>query len=659
MSFEHYRLSRIFARVEEDVSMSSPSVQPVIFKERRGSMTPSTKTLSRGVKAMKGLTRRKSTTKRKDLLFESTDSTEILLADLMYKKRSGFTGVATGFAASIFHHENPKEKIHGGRLWILRYFVLYKSGKLSYFETTDEQVSELEKLASDDSFQSLVSTTGMVERGCINLLRNGAQLRMTSTGDADREEPYSGTIETTTSFRDIQKPNSPANTDPSPSPFQFDISSGSSMNPKDWQSWTLCATNVSMFYQWTNAVRDAMYAPLKTHASFEDESESDDEEVEVIDNHHLSVQFGLFKTSFTYRRKIGELTALLCLSQAGFLALNQPENTLYFMVQLAASLLIMFNIYSHMESSEQLINAVLPLFKRKSTARKPKPKQMKSVGGDSNVELNAGESLPYMAKPDGAENCWTISDDSHLMMRIGPDYKKNKAKGPTKTALFRTIGVDMFESDKKLMNVAGKFVLPFDKAVSSETIKDLGLPRILIVNFQLPRPSALAYSSADGPGFNLPMYYTPSDYLVQACRDKLAGKPVEAAVNLLLKWFTESPLDQTWKERLKLIAFILNPDSCGMPGWTQKFNGKPVMIRKSGVITKTNDVFEIDIDIRLWGIMSRQGVSALIPGPLKKMDFIVSFVIQGDENDELPERAMVATQFCFLDATRAVSLETI
>ncbi len=273
------------------------------------------------------------------------------------------------------------------------------------------------------------------------------------------------------------------------------------------------------------------------------------------------------------------------------------------------------------------------------------------------AERAGGLTVPYRplerAKAEG--HCWTDCDDSVLSMRVGPDYRKNGLKAATKPALFKTVGIDLFESEKKLNGVAHAVKAPLDKCVDGALLPE-PWPRLLVFNFQLPSPNGMGLSSADGPGYNFACYYTPSEALLEQIRAAEQGKPVEPAVALLRRWFAEAGTSAAVKERLKLVGFILNPDDCGMPGWTQRYNGKPVMIKKSASIgyDAARRIVEYDIDLRVWGMMTRQGIRALLPAALAKMEFIVSLVIQGEENDELPERALTATQLYYLQTDKAV-----
>lgn len=60
----------------------------------------------------------------------------------------------------------------------------------------------------------------------------------------------------------------------------------------------------------------------------------------------------------------------------------------------------------------------------------------------------------------------------------------------------------------------------------------------------------------------------------------------------------------------------------------------------------------MDIDLRQWNILCRQGVNSFLP-ILKNLDFVLSLVIQGDTNDELPEQILGAARINFLDITKA------
>jgi len=694
----------------------------------------------------------------------------ITMSGYMFKRRSGMTGLA----ASLFHQSDGRtEKRFGGRLWILRRFVL-RNGTISYYEvdsSTMDQIHGTSELYTvkiyhgdepipDDELPSASS-----ERGSIDLTRFGVQIRM-SYGHSShmtqilngvpKDDPQSpnasssenseslGQEQITTAMEKeklkknghgrshtmlSQSPLDPAtskdkDTDTrSPSPYQVEILYNNMLSPKEWQSWTLCATNKRSFFKWASAITSVIY----TSRGFQDDEESDEEledvefyeryksesadpmdpfiqkdsedfeeidgvervtrarlstslpSEEVTEDKNLVRVIDLFDLLKFYRL---ELAVALCFTNISMLALRDFEPFVYIIVLTVINLLVVWKVKSISVGKEDawrdlilpssLQDAVKQVSDEKIT-QQGVPRRI-STKGTPVVRLpnrkirgkrrDGGKTFPFKDKSEVVANhprhCWTIPDDSVLNVRIGPDYKHNKQKAPTRPALFRTIGCDLFSSEKKLMDVGSNVNLPFDDCIPEGAIP-APYPRLLMINFQLPKPSGGVFgstSSADGPGYNFVLYYTPTEELIQAIKDMDDGKPVEAAVPLIKRWLLEYDKDVTMKERLKLAAFILNPDECGMPSWTQGFNGKPVLIKRSGVVTikESLQTCEIDIDLRLWGFMSRKGINSLLPSAVEKMEFIVCFLIEGQEDSELPERAMVSTHVCFLDKDKAVSL---
>jgi len=89
---------------------------------------------------------------------------------------------------------------------------------------------------------------------------------------------------------------------------------------------------------------------------------------------------------------------------------------------------------------------------------------------------------------------------------------------------------------------------------------------------------------------------------------------------------------------LKALAFADNLDSIRLPQFLHKFNGKPVLISKSGYVVKahTSEWLELGADVRHFSPMARDMLvrfRELIP----KASLHFGFLIQGVADDELPE----------------------
>jgi len=721
----------------------------------------------------------------------SVAKSSVALSGCMYKKRSGMTG----FAASFFHQaDNWTERKLGGRLWMLRFFVL-KNGVLYYYDLP----KNLREFDGDDreSAEEEFSPEEGSERGSIDLVRNGVQLRLSfaqsslvvtptqkdkerekeevfATGIAASGSPQQGPIPQRNSMpsslasRQIIESallnkqaamnniplvsgnsGSPSNAtqgsgassfsfsdgSKSPSPFQFEIVYNSVMNPKEWQSWTMCTGDKKTLFKWVSALSSVIYGQRST-TSEEDWEEFDEavqdfcedssdlqrttsgESFEILSpplpssisahkdiNDHgnevkvISADESVFMTETLFRLEGDgyfihiansliatveenrlELGIALCFSNLVLLSVYEFRPMVAIFVLTLAQLLVIWKLQQNVAGT--LVTSRRKRNRRMAFDQKRSARRAGLNGGASSAatgvsenddEENTGDQgastsrkggtgIPFVERSvleseEGNDlvHVWTHADDSLLKMRTGPNYKLNKLKASTKPSLYHTIGVDLFESQKKLMDVAGRLQPPLDLCVEANRLPE-GFPRLLVFNFQLPMPGGTMLTSADGKGYNFVVYLTPTEDLVQMLSHLEEGKPVEAAVPLLVRWLNESETDMSIKERLKLVGFVLNPAECGMPSWVQSFNGKPVLIKKSGVISRHPGIFEVDMDLRMWGFMTRKGISALLPSALAKMEFIVSFVIQGEEDDELPERSLSATHFAYLRRERAEKL---
>ena len=94
--------------------------------------------------------------------------------------------------------------------------------------------------------------------------------------------------------------------------------------------------------------------------------------------------------------------------------------------------------------------------------------------------------------------------------------------------------------------------------------------------------------------------------------------------------------------------------------YLSSYNGKPVLIQKTGAVFTGNlpsgrKFLEMRCDVHGWGIMSKRGLVSVIPR-IKDMTMDMGFVIEGREEDELPERLLGACRVKELDPSAALEL---
>ena len=92
----------------------------------------------------------------------------------------------------------------------------------------------------------------------------------------------------------------------------------------------------------------------------------------------------------------------------------------------------------------------------------------------------------------------------------------------------------------------------------------------------------------------------------------------------------------------RLIFFLIR-----LPSFIAGFNGKPILINKSGKFTRHENYIEMSINVHTWSYVARKGLYALLP---RFQDIIVNIgaTIEGRNDDEQPE--------CLLGGVRAIHL---
>jgi hypothetical protein len=285
------------------------------------------------------------------------------------------------------------------------------------------------------------------------------------------------------------------------------------------------------------------------------------------------------------------------------------------------------------------------------------------------------KSVPFMKiKPKGPGHYWSKAPYSGFQVRsVG--YKQSKLKEPSQSPLYECLGVDLVKSNKLVSGLTsnsaafkrilngespGETPWPWLQYKGSKWGKELGIPRLIVINAQLPysSPSLWAPQSADSdPGFSILSYYAISPSLAE---NLTSGKVEPPAVKLLRRLIAEG---QSKKEgtALKVIGMVDNMDEIGFPDIVAGYNGKPVLVTKSCQLKfwpsqEECEVLEIEYDVRQWSIVARKTLHAL-RDKFKDAKCQLGMVIEGQTDDELPEQLLGCFRLNFLDILEAVQIE--
>ncbi|KAG5188533.1 hypothetical protein JKP88DRAFT_304425 [Tribonema minus] len=292
-------------------------------------------------------------------------------------------------------------------------------------------------------------------------------------------------------------------------------------------------------------------------------------------------------------------------------------------------------------------------------------------------------------------NRWSPGDATGFCVRT-KGYCKSREKGPSLAALYDLKAMDCYHSPYRINDIKSH-VRGLDALLAG--VPPTGhpdIPSLFIINVQLPNVAPPLSSQGDGPTIHVTMFMVASEALRQwsrvlAAEQGLQGGSTSAppspssrgavvaipdAVRLLAAWCAQSEADADMRGRFKLIGDVRNMDTVGLPSFCRKFNARPILIhgRESSF---TRDVAkgraELDVNAHNFSYIGRKGRAELdvnahdflyigrkgLYGTLSKWRealLHVSVLIEGRNDDELPEQVLGTALFQGLDISRAEQL---
>lgn len=241
-------------------------------------------------------------------------------------------------------------------------------------------------------------------------------------------------------------------------------------------------------------------------------------------------------------------------------------------------------------------------------------------------------------------------DGTDFSLRIGPDYKKHGKKAPSIAHMYHPLTIDVYKNKKVIFHVGSRVTLP-PPPDGHATPNETGLPRRLIVNAIIPTDGPpLMGGSVDGSCFQVVVVFGATAAALKQWQEEAtpAYKLFERFIKNAPEGVTPSSGDVDVKERLKLLPKADNISSLGLPGWITGYNGKPALVTKSGALYRGDDYLEICMNTYRFAFLTKKGVHYLL-NRLKDFDFHAAFTLEGRDNEELPERTLLAVRIRGLD----------
>ncbi|MES1907370.1 MAG: hypothetical protein MHM6MM_000497 [Cercozoa sp. M6MM] len=276
-----------------------------------------------------------------------------------------------------------------------------------------------------------------------------------------------------------------------------------------------------------------------------------------------------------------------------------------------------------------------------------------------------GADYSFQLSPDTLEelspHSWTNSSGSNFRVRVGPDYATHGRKEQSADSLLEVWGCDTFKSSEKIENIARFFDLP----EATEEDRRVGMPRTIVVNVQIPDyypPTPLfGGSKTDGESYSLVFFARLTDEVRQemlnaeATDSRDCDHDAERAAVRLLRRFVFAHSEAPLRKRFKVIARALNIAQTDFSMLTRRLvsgnNAKPFLARTSSSFYKSKQPFkwfEIQIDVHKFGYPARRALAG-VKESISTTVFDFGFVVQGEDDEELPEIMMEAIRFCYLD----------
>ncbi|CAM9347104.1 unnamed protein product [Pylaiella littoralis] len=295
--------------------------------------------------------------------------------------------------------------------------------------------------------------------------------------------------------------------------------------------------------------------------------------------------------------------------------------------------------------------------KRRFPAKKDsQPVAMGDVGeiacgipvASSTTQHNDGPAGALTAPP----HSWSNGVDSIFRVR-GKGYMQDRIKVPPAESLYDMVGLDMFSTEARVGNMASEVVLdPIAKDLPEVSIP--GVPPLLVINVQLPSaPPALMTSAEDGPGYQCVLYFRMKDSTARAIENL---DTASEGVRLWVTYCERVGVDDDFHGRFKCIAVIANSESLGLPSFVTKYNGKPVLINRSGHWVKGENYIENTINVHRFSFIAKKSLHTL-KALFKDMVLHLGFTIEGRAAEELPESLLACSTLHYPMLERVVEFD--
>ncbi|GAB9462530.1 hypothetical protein Gpo141_00000019 [Globisporangium polare] len=286
-----------------------------------------------------------------------------------------------------------------------------------------------------------------------------------------------------------------------------------------------------------------------------------------------------------------------------------------------------------------------------SNSNLQQPFVSKFAGTVNGVKVSAGASIK-MCAPEPAEivaGCWTQICATRFNVRQGPNYRRTKIKAASTPALLELVAIDVYRSEGKVDNIAS--IIDISNLKNAEHDLDLFIVNCQVPNYQPSNP-LWGEKQGDGTGFNFVTYFAIPPAIRKMLNDSSIEPPLQAV--RLLKNFMAGVSGV--RDRFKAIGIVVNPQEQKL-GRTERhlletYNGQPILTRPQHRFYEGDGYFEVDVDAHEFNFVARKGLVG-VSEHFRNMVVDFGFVLEGQEDAELPEQILGCVRLCKIDVRQA------
>ena len=242
-------------------------------------------------------------------------------------------------------------------------------------------------------------------------------------------------------------------------------------------------------------------------------------------------------------------------------------------------------------------------------------------------------------------------DATIFKVRCGPNYKRTGKKEPSDKSLFELYTVDLVRTPERLRESTMVFKPPSIPGVTDVTTGSAYIPPMIIVSCGIPSEEPSMFNSEpDGASFMAIFYFVISEETLAALKGGIDTAP--PAVRLLEEWCRRSETEPAFRGRFKAMCILDDIEKQGLPMPIPGYNGKPVLINKSGEFFRRENHIEMTVNVHLFAYIARKMLYTIQP-KFPTMCLNVGFVIEGRDDDELPEVMLGVGKLVYMDPASA------